>query len=98
MLRDDLKSAKIPEETEVGVVDFHALRVTYITNLARSGIHPTTAQIPARHSDIQLTMKVYTKLGRNEVAEVFNAMPAAHPIAYHVKWPKMNQLNQVETK
>ena len=78
MLRVDLKAAKIPEETDEGVVDFHALRVTYITNLARSGIHPKTAQILARHSDIQLTMKVYTKLGRNEVAEALKAMPAAH--------------------
>jgi hypothetical protein len=40
MLRVDLKAAKIPENTEEGVVDFHALRVTYITNLARSGIRP----------------------------------------------------------
>ena len=52
MLRVDLKMAKIPEETEEGVVDFHALRVTYITNFARSGIHPKTAPILARHSDI----------------------------------------------
>ena len=85
MLRVDLKSAKIPEETAEGVVDFHALRVTYITNLARSGIHPKTAQILARHSDIQLTMKVYTKLGRNEVADALKAMPAAHHLAHHEK-------------
>ena len=85
MLRGDLKSAKIQEETEEGVIDFHALRVTYITNLARSGIHPKTAQILARHSDIQLTMKVYTKLGRNEVADALKAMPAAHHIVHHKK-------------
>ena len=85
MLRVDLKAAKIPEQTEDGEVDFHALRVTYITNLARSGIHPKTAQILARHSDIQLTMKVYTKLGRNEVADALKAMPPAHHIAHHRK-------------
>lgn len=85
MLRVDLKSAKIQEETKEGVVDFHALRVTYITNLARSGIHPKTAQILARHSDIQLTMKVYTKLGKNEVADALKALPPAHHLAHHEK-------------
>lgn len=83
MLRVDLKSAKILEETEEGVVDFHALRVTYITNLARSDIHPKTAQILARHSDIQLTMRVYTKLGKNEVADALKAMPPAYHLAHH---------------
>jgi integrase len=66
-------------------VDFHALRGTYMINLARSGIHPKTAQILARHSDTQLAMKVYTKLGRNEVADALKAMPAAHHRAHHEK-------------
>jgi hypothetical protein len=85
MLRGDLESAKIPEEAEEGVVDFHALRVTYITDLAPSGIHPKTARVLARYSDIQLTTKFYTKLGRNEVADALKAMPPAHHIAHHEK-------------
>lgn len=78
MLRVDLAVAEIPEQNNEGDVDFHALRTTYITNLARSGIHPKTAQIIARHSDIQLTMKVYTKLGKNEVADALEVMSSAH--------------------
>lgn len=68
MLRVDLKSAGIPYETKLGVLDFHALRVTFITSLARAKVHPKTAQILARHSDINLTMAVYTKLGIDDTA------------------------------
>ena len=45
------------------VVDFHALRATYITMLVRSGASVKEAQELARHSDPKLTMNVYTKLG-----------------------------------
>jgi hypothetical protein len=44
MLRADLEVAKIPFETAEGVVDFHALRVTYGTNLTRIGMSPANAQ------------------------------------------------------
>jgi len=61
MLRKDLKAATIPAEDSAGrVVDFHALRHTFITNLANSGVHPKTAQALARHSTITLTMDRYT--------------------------------------
>ena len=40
---------------------FHALRHTFITNLARSGVHPKTAQSLARHSTITLTMDRYSR-------------------------------------
>jgi hypothetical protein len=38
------------------VADFHALRHTYISNLASAGVHPKIAQALARHSTITLTM------------------------------------------
>jgi len=40
--------------------DFHANRHTFITNLGRAGVSPKTTQTLARHSDIRLTMNVYT--------------------------------------
>jgi len=43
--------------------DFHALRKAFITNLSRAGASPKTAQLLARHSDINLTMNTYTMLG-----------------------------------
>jgi len=61
LIRPDLKAAGIPYEDRWGVVaDFHALRHSFITALARGGVHPKTAQDSARHSDINLTMGRYT--------------------------------------
>jgi integrase len=42
------------------VADFHALRHTFITRLARSGVAPAVAKSLARHSTIVLTMDHYT--------------------------------------
>ncbi len=55
--------------------DFHTLRHTFITNLCRSNIPPKTAQTLARHSDINLTMKVYSHVSPEEQAAAINAMP-----------------------
>ena len=74
MLRTDLVAAGIPFETREGVLDFHALRTSFITNLARAGVHPKIAQQLARHSDINLTMQVYTKLDLGELADALKAV------------------------
>ncbi len=61
MLRADLAAAGIAYRDDAGrVADFHSLRHTFVTNLARSGVHPKTAQALARHSTISLTMDTYT--------------------------------------
>jgi integrase len=62
MIRHDLESAGIPYENGSGhCVDFHSLRVTYITNLVRSGASVKTCQELARHSTPTLTIGVYAK-------------------------------------
>ena len=76
MLRVDLAAAKIPLETADGIMDFHALRATYVTNLVRSGVHPKIVQTLARHSTIVLTMDLYTKLGAKETAQALDQLPA----------------------
>ena len=59
----DLAYAKIARrDGQDRVVDFHALRHTFISNLAASGVHPRIAQALARHSSIELTMNYYTDL------------------------------------
>lgn len=58
----DLEAAGIAVETPDGVVDFHALRATFCTSLARSGTPLTLAQRLMRHSTPLLTANVYTKL------------------------------------
>ncbi len=57
------------------VADFHALRHTFITNLARSGIHPKLAQSLARHSTITLTMDRYSHTELAEQAQALAALP-----------------------
>ncbi len=57
------------------VVDFHALRHCFITNLARANVHPKRAQTLARHSTITLTMDHYTHTSRGELAEALNGLP-----------------------
>ena len=49
-----------PANASGEVADFHALRHTFITMLASSGVHPKVAQQLARHSTITLTMDRYS--------------------------------------
>jgi len=68
-LRKDLKTARIPVETPAGVIDVHALRVTYGTLLARAGVSLAQAQKLMRHSTPALTANVYTKLEMDDARE-----------------------------
>src|SRR5260370_4865456 len=80
MLRIDLDAAGIAYRDEEGrVADFHALRHSYITLLSRSGVSPKVAQELARHSDIRLTMNVYTHTGLFDLAGAVDSMPALMP-------------------
>ena len=43
-------------------LDFHCLRVTFVSNLVAAGVHPRVAQALARHAKIETTMGAYTDL------------------------------------
>ena len=58
------------------VLDFHALRHTFVTNLARAGVHPKVAQQLARHSTITLTMDRYSHTVMGELSEALEKLPA----------------------
>ena len=59
--RKDLVAAEISFEDEQGRrCDFHSLRMTFGTNLTVSGASPRVVMELMRHSDIKLTMKIYT--------------------------------------
>ena len=55
--------------------DFHANRHTFITNLGRFGVSPKTAQTLARHSDIRLTMNVYSHTDLAEKQAAVERLP-----------------------
>src|ERR1700730_5094747 len=55
--------------------DFHAHRHTFISNLSKANVAPKLAQDLARHSDIRLTMNVYTHLERNAQQAAIESLP-----------------------
>ncbi|QEL17728.1 tyrosine-type recombinase/integrase [Limnoglobus roseus] len=61
VLDRDLRAAGIPKRDDRGrTIDVHAMRTTFGTLLNRAGVQARTAQQAMRHSDIKLTMGVYT--------------------------------------
>jgi len=58
------------------VADFHALRHSFISGLAKAGVHPKEAQTLSRHSTISLTLDRYTHLGVVDVAAALDRLPA----------------------
>jgi len=88
MLRDDLAATEVLDESGNVVVkaipyidesgrfrDFHSLRHTTGTYLAASGVQPKVAQALMRHSDINLTMSLYTHTLSGQEAEAIAALP-----------------------
>jgi integrase len=68
-LRKDLEAAGIAYKTPAGVLDLHALRVTYATLLGRAGVSLVQAQKLMRHSDPKLTANIYTRLQMDDARE-----------------------------
>ena len=76
MLKHDLHAAGIEYRDEDGLyADFHALRHTYISNLQKAGVSPKQAQLLARHSDINLTMKRYTHIELRDLSRAVQGLP-----------------------
>jgi integrase len=73
----DLAAAEIPFEDIRGRrVDLHALRKTFGTLLATSGVSPRVAMELMRHSDMKLTMGVYTDAAQLPIAEETARLPS----------------------
>jgi integrase len=75
MIKKDHIAAGIEYDTNEGTADFHALRHSFITNLARAGVHPSDAMALARHSTITLTMNYYTHTERKSLQGIIDAQP-----------------------
>tara|TARA_R110002050_G_scaffold55587_1_gene125340 strand:- start:96 stop:806 length:711 start_codon:yes stop_codon:yes gene_type:complete len=76
LLKRDAKGAGITIINGEGEsIDFHALRTSFITSLARNKVHPAIAQRLARHSTINLTMNTYTKLDDEDLREAVERLP-----------------------
>lgn len=56
--------------------DFHANRHTFITNLSKANVSPKVAQELARHSDIRLTLGIYTHTNLEEKQRAVQSLPS----------------------
>ena len=80
MVRKHLAQAGIPyKDAEGRQADFHALRHTLATNLAKSNVPVRVAMKMMRHSDIRLTTQTYTDSTRLPLTEAVNALPGFLP-------------------
>ncbi len=75
MFRADGEAALQYRDESGLVADFHSLRHTFISNLARGGVHPKVAQALGRHSTITLTMDRYSHTLVEEQSQALNALP-----------------------
>ncbi len=75
MIKKDLTAAKIPYHTDKGTADFHCLRHSFISSLAKAGVHPSVAQALARHSTITLTMDAYTHTLKEAEIDAIKRLP-----------------------
>ena len=64
------------EDSRGEFADFHANRHTFITNLGKAGVSPKTAQELARHSDVRLTIGVYSHSDLAEKADAVRRLPS----------------------
>lgn len=75
-LTADLEAAGIPKVDKRGfILDVHALRHTFGTNLAKGGVHPRVAQELMRHADSRLTANIYTHVVLGDATDALNALP-----------------------
>ena len=70
-----------PENSSGETADFHALRHTFITMLASSGVHPKVAQQLARHSTITLTMDRYSHTKLADLTAAVGTLPTPQRFA-----------------
>lgn len=76
MLAEDLVGAGIEVKNLAGeVLDFHSLRHTYGTRLARNGVQPQVAMRIMRHSTMEMTLKYYTHLALEDKASALAKLP-----------------------
>ncbi len=76
-VRNDLERAKIPLVDEHGRrVDLHALRTTFGTMLAANGVSLQSSKSLMRHSDVKLTLKVYTDESHLPLQHALDTLPS----------------------
>jgi hypothetical protein len=74
-MKSDLRKAGIQFVENGRRADLHALGHTFNTNIVKTNAPPRVAMEAMRHSDIRLTMKVYTDANMLPVGDLFPLLP-----------------------
>ena len=71
------------------VIDFHALRHTYISRIVQSGASAKVCQTLARHGDVRLTLGRYAHVGLHDLTAAVEGMPSlVAAIPRPKRWPR----------
>ena len=72
----------------------HVCRHTYCSNMAKSGMNPKTLQYLMGHSDISVTMNVYTHIGFDDAEEELKRMEEFRKAQAEVEQKKEKTMSQ----
>ena len=72
----------------------HVCRHTYCSNMAKSGMNPKTLQYLMGHSDISVTMNVYTHIGFDDAEEELKRMEVFKKAQAEVEQKKEKPMSQ----
>ena len=72
----------------------HVCRHTYCSNMAKSGMNPKTLQYLMGHSDISVTMNVYTHIGFDDAEEELKRMEEFRKAQAEVDQKKEKPMSQ----
>ena len=72
----------------------HVCRHTYCSNMAKSGMNPKTLQYLMGHSDISVTMNVYTHIGFDDAEEELKRMEEFRKAQAEVEQKKEKPMSQ----
>ena len=74
--------------------DFHANRHLFITSLERAKLSPKMAQTLARHSDVRLTLGIYTHIDLHDQRAAIESLPAPRPALARRPRPPLSALRE----
>ena len=72
----------------------HVCRHTYCSNMAKSGMNPKTLQYVMEHSDISVTINVYTNIGFDDAEEELKRMEEFRKAQAEVEQKKEKPMSQ----
>ena len=81
-------------KVQMPVITPHVCRHTYCSNMAKAGMNPKTLQYRMGHSDISVTMNVYTHIGFDDAEEELKRMEEFRKAQAEIEQKKEKPMSQ----